>query len=127
MPSFRTSSLIACAHWLTITLSRKTIAVSRKTRGQIGALPFVLHKVVVIYNGVGPIETLSKKTALYAILGDQQAKWLENKPIVVGTLAELHKNKGLSFAIEGMALLKKQTASPFIFLILGEGRGAYAP
>jgi glycosyltransferase involved in cell wall biosynthesis len=114
-------SLIACAHWLTITLSHKTIAVSRKTRGQIGSLPFVLHKVVVIYNGVGQIETLPKKEALRAILGEKQHEWLGNKPIVVGTLAELHKNKGLAYAIEGMALLKKQTATPFIFLVLGEG------
>jgi glycosyltransferase involved in cell wall biosynthesis len=114
-------SLIACAHWLTITLSHKTIAVSRKTRGQIGSLPFVLHKVVVIYNGVGLLTTLPKEEALHTILGDKQHEWLGNKPVIVGTLAELHKNKGLTFALEGMVLLKKQTPTPFIFLVLGEG------
>ena len=113
--------LIASIHWLTITLSHRTIAVSRKTREQIGTLPFVLHKVVVIYNGVGPIKTLEKEAAQQVILGDKKDAWLANKPVTIGTLAELHKNKGLTFAIEGMAQLKKQLATPFIFLILGEG------
>ena len=40
---------------------------------------------------------------------------------MIGTLAELHKNKGLQYAIEGMAQLKKQTPVPFIFVVLGEG------
>jgi len=113
--------IIGLLHWFTIQLSHKTIAVSRKTREQVTTLPFVGHKLVVIYNGVGTIETLSKKAALDDILDEKTAEWLKDDPLIVGTLAELHKNKGLTFAIEGMAQLKKQTNAPCIFLILGEG------
>lgn len=113
--------IIGFLHWLTIQLSHKTIGVSRRTREQVNTLPFVGHKLVVIYNGVDTIETLPKTAALDDILGDKRSAWLNNNPLVVGTLAELHKNKGLAFAIEGMAQLKKQTAAPCIFFILGEG------
>lgn len=113
--------VIGFLHWFTIQLSHKTIAVSRKTREQVTRLPFVGHKLVVIYNGVDTIETLSKETALRDIFGDKKEEWLRESPLVVGTLAELHKNKGLTFAIEGMSQLKKQTNAPCIFVILGEG------
>lgn len=113
--------IIGLLHWLTIQLSHKTIAVSRRTREQVSALPLAWHKLVVVYNGVGTSKTLSKKAALEDIFGDKKGEWLTGKPLVVGTLAELHKNKGLSFAIEGFAQLKKQTNTPFIFVILGEG------
>lgn len=112
---------IGIAHWLTIQLSSKTIAVSRRTREQVSMLPLSGHKLVVVYNGVNTIHTISKSAALENILGDKKEEWLKDKPLVVGTLAELHKNKGLSFAIEGFAQLKKQTNAPCIFLILGEG------
>jgi glycosyltransferase involved in cell wall biosynthesis len=113
--------IIGFLHWFTIQLSHKTICVSRKTREQVNTLPFIGHKLAVIYNGVSTVKTLSKKAALDTILGDKKTEWLSNKPLIVGTLAELHKNKGLAYAIEGMALLKKQTSTPCIFIVLGEG------
>jgi glycosyltransferase involved in cell wall biosynthesis len=112
---------IGCAHWLTIQLAHQTIAVSRKTREQVSALPFSWHKLTVIHNGVGQIQTLPRKQALDNILGDRKDLFLSGGPLVVGTLAELHKNKGLSYAIEGIAQLKKQTGAALIFIILGDG------
>jgi glycosyltransferase involved in cell wall biosynthesis len=114
-------TIIATLHWLTIHLAHKTIAVSRKTREQVARLPFVWHKMTVIHNGVGTIKLLSKGTALRKILDDQAEKLLQPNPIIIGTLAELHKNKGLDYAIEGLALLAKQTDKPFLFVVLGEG------
>ncbi|MDO8521179.1 MAG: glycosyltransferase family 4 protein [bacterium] len=113
--------LIGCAHWVTIRLAHQVIAVSRKTREQVGVLPFSWHKLTVIHNGVGPITTRPREEALSIILGDKKTAFLADAPIVVGTLAELHKNKGLSYAVEGITLLKKQTTTKVIFLILGEG------
>ncbi len=113
--------VIGFLHWFTIQLAHKTICVSRTTREQVNTLPLVGHKLAVIYNGVSAIKTLSKKAAIDDILGDKKTGWLKDNPIIVGTLAELHKNKGLAFAIEGMAQLKKQTNTPCIFIILGEG------
>ncbi|HEY9585391.1 MAG TPA: glycosyltransferase [Candidatus Paceibacterota bacterium] len=113
--------LIGCAHWVTIQLAHQTIAVSRKTREQVGILPFSWHKLAVIHNGVGQITTLSRDEALSEILGDKRETFLSGAPLIVGTIAELHKNKGLSYAIEGIALLKKLTDIKLVFLVLGEG------
>ena len=113
--------VIGTLHWLTIELTHQTIAVSRKTREQVSTLPFAWHKLAVIHNGVGSIMTLPCNEALTMILGDKKNVFLSGEPLIVGTLAELHKNKGLSYAIEGVAQLKKQTDMRVIFLILGEG------
>ena len=114
--------IIGTMHWLTIELSHETIAVSKRTRDQVSALPFVWHKLKVIYNGVGPITLLSKEVALKNILGERMKAIISSNPIIIGTLAELHKNKGLSYAIEGIAQLKKQRPTEHIlFIILGEG------
>lgn len=113
--------VIGLAHWLTIALSHRTITVSRRTREQIAKIPFTWHKLTLVYNGVGPVKTLAKKRALERIFPNGIPPLPSGKPVVVGTLAELHRNKGLSYAIEGMALLAKQSPVPFVFLILGEG------
>ena len=113
--------LIGCAHWLTIELTHKTIAVSRKTREQISKLPLIGHKLVVVYNGVGETTLQQKDEALQKIFGTSKDEWLTANPLIIGTLAELHKNKGLAYAIEGLAILKKQTQVPYIFVVLGEG------
>lgn len=113
--------LIGCMHWVTIQLSHKTIAVSRKTREEISKLPLIGHKLVVIYNGIGETNVLPKHDALAEIFSGAQSTWLEHDPVIIGTLAELHKNKGLTYAIEGLAILKKQTPTPFIFVVFGDG------
>ncbi len=112
---------ISALHWLTILLSHQTIAVSRKTREQISRLPFVWHKIVVIYNGVGPITTLARDEALFQIFGLKKEMLMEKQPLIVGTIAELHKNKGLNYAIEGIAQLKRQSSTPLLFVIIGDG------
>ncbi len=113
--------LIGVLHFLTIALAHRTIAVSRKTREQISRLPFVWHKIVVIHNGVGTIDTLPRDEALFQIFGLKKEIILERNPLIVGTIAELHKNKGLNYAIEGIAQLKRQSSVPLLFIIVGDG------
>lgn len=112
---------IACIHWLTITLSHKTIAVSKATREEVSRLPFVWHKICVVHNGIENSTTLSRQESLQELLGTQTDLATKNSPLIVGTIGELHKNKGLSYAIEGIAQLKKIIAQPTIFIIIGEG------
>lgn len=115
--------IIGAVHWLTIRLAHQTIAVSNKTREQVGVLPFSWHKLVVIHNGVGGLTLLPRDKAQKKIFANSpwKTKILLPGTIIIGTLAELHKNKGLNFAIEGLAQLKKQTTTPFAFIVLGEG------
>lgn len=115
--------IIGTIHWITIELAHQTIAVSNKTREQVGVLPFAWHKLVVIHNGVGALNFLPRSEAQRKILNDTpwETKIFTEDTIVIGALAELHKNKGLNFAIDGLMQLKKQITTPFVFIILGEG------
>jgi glycosyltransferase involved in cell wall biosynthesis len=114
-------------HLLTIQLSTQTIAVSDMTRDQLvdenGSLR---KKVVVIKNGVEKIDFLdqnqARKLLSEKIKSDREIA--QTKKMWIGTIAELHKNKGLKYLIEAVHLLKislvDENELPF-FIIIGEG------
>jgi glycosyltransferase involved in cell wall biosynthesis len=111
--------LIGIAHWITILLSHQTIAVSEKTREQVARFPLTDRRVVVIHNGAHPLPLLSRGDARAKLFpgGDQ----IPEDAIVVGVIAELHANKGLRYAIEAMAHLRKQGEQRAHLIIIGEG------
>ena len=95
-------------NYVTIILSHKTVTINRKEFGQVSKLPFVKKKLELIYIGISEspkIVPTKKDTLHYA-------------QIVVGTISELTKNKGLEYAIEAIARLKNQNVT---FSIIGEG------
>jgi glycosyltransferase involved in cell wall biosynthesis len=112
---------IGLLHWLTIMLAHRTIAVSARTKDQVARLPFAEGRLSVVHNGVGELQLLPRDEAESAVFGADRDELLAGTPLVVGTLAELHKNKGLDHAIHGFAQLKKQSSRRFLFVILGEG------
>ncbi len=112
--------LIGVLHWTTVQLAHTTIAVSRRTRNQVMLLPFVWNKLRVVHNGVGP-QQLLPKTDAEIVLGLPHRDEHDGS-LRVGTLAELHKNKGLSYSVNAIALIKKQRPDLKItFTIIGEG------
>lgn len=115
---------IATLHWLTIQLAHKTIAVSKKTREEVSRIPFTWHKMVVIHNGVGSVSLRPREEAR------KELGIPNDDALTVGTLGELHKNKGHAYVLDGLAALRKQIpphggegqAAPlFRFVVLGEG------
>lgn len=113
--------LIALLHWLTIQCAHKTVAVSKKTREEVARIPFTWHKMTVIHNGVGTGEGLKRADARTRLLGEKKSVIDGKNSLVIGTIGELHKNKGHTYALDGIALLKKQTEKPIIFIIIGAG------
>ena len=102
-------------HWATILLSDRTICVSKKTKNDVAGLRSVRNKTCVVYNGMNEFEMEEKYTARISLQtmfnkGDADMLWL-------GTIAELHKNKGLDLLIEALARI----TVPFQFFIIGEG------
>lgn len=106
-------------HWLTILLSHTTIAVSEKTKNDLSGLPFVGRKVFVVHNGVSPIDFFNKQTAREKLeevsrtvldTGDTEKIW-------IGTISELHKNKGLDFLISACCDLPGNVS----VFIIGDG------
>lgn len=105
--------------WLTVVLSHKTIAVSEAVHKDTQNWLFVQNKVVTIHNGVDSTEFLSREEARSLLFAHTEAQ-VPTGSIIIGTIAELHKNKGLPYAIEAIATLAKKDPSLFYF-ILGTG------
>lgn len=102
-------------HYLTILFSHLTIAVSEKTRKDIKKIPFVHKKIVVIHNGIGQIDFLDKLEARKQIRN--MARLSENGEIIIGTISELHKNKGLDLLLSACQNLPDGVS----VYIIGEG------
>ncbi|MCK5096430.1 MAG: glycosyltransferase family 4 protein [Candidatus Pacebacteria bacterium] len=109
--------IIKFLHWLTIILSHTTIAVSEMTKKELSGTPFVSKKLVVVYNGVTEPNFYTREEARGKILGDNG---VTNTTLMVGTIAELHKNKGLTYAIEAFSQIVS-TRPDTHFIIIGSG------
>ncbi len=117
-PEWQTA-VIKFLSWLTVFLSNITIVLSEREKDHASSWPFIKGKLKVIPNGLLPFELLSKEEALRKLVGDDMfLKIQEEKIRVLGTIAELTNNKGLIYAIDGLALLNDPRT---IFIVIGEG------
>ncbi|MFH1402628.1 MAG: glycosyltransferase [Patescibacteria group bacterium] len=132
--------------WLTIILSHKTIVLAKKEYGQVINWPFINSKKLAhIYHGVKPIDFLEHTEArkflkrIIEKLTDVVCPSIDGHPtsvnfsssFIVGTIAELHKNKGLEYALEVFQKLKfgnnfqepslNTAREKLKFFIIGEG------
>lgn len=109
--------LINLVHWMTILCSHVVIAVSEQTARDVARLPFVGGKLRVVHNGIGDIPVFSRDEARRKL----GMPALPEDAFVVGTLAELHKNKGHYYALMGIAQLLRKTDSHVYYVICGSG------
>ena len=121
--SFLQKILIAFFTWLTMIFSTKIITLSKKEYGEACMLPFIdKEKINTIYLGIDPPKFISQKSSRafveskYSVSEDNKV----DKKIIVGTIAELHKNKGLTYAIEAMEKIVIEYPNVILFII-GEG------
>ncbi|MFZ2048815.1 MAG: glycosyltransferase family 4 protein [Minisyncoccia bacterium] len=89
--------------WYTVLLSHKTICVSEKTKEAIAWEPFIKNKLVVIYNGIENFELISRTDTSF----------------IVGTIAELHKIKGLDVLLNAWKEFIQNKQAKLV--IIGEG------
>jgi glycosyltransferase involved in cell wall biosynthesis len=106
--------IIGFLHWVTILLSRQTIAVSQKTATQVIHWPGVRKKIHTIHNGIENFPTLSLSEARMKLAPEAYER------IWIGTISELHKNKGIDYVIRSFAPLLEKYAN-VIFVVIGEG------
>ena len=101
--------------WITFLLCHKVIVISNNNAARARKLPFCRHKIHLVHNGISPLQVLPRKAA-------RQELAPHEKPdtIIVGTIAELTRNKGLSYLIEATSLLKERGHS-FSLIIIGRG------
>ncbi len=113
--SFVSKAGITFFHWLTVLLSHTTIAVSEEIARQISSLQFLSKsKIVVVHNGVADTEYLERFAARATLDSNISEKFW------VGTISELHKNKGLDYLIKAFENISKAHPDTAL-LIVGEG------
>jgi glycosyltransferase involved in cell wall biosynthesis len=111
--------IIKFLSWAIIFLSDKTIAVSDAVKNSTRNWPFTGEKIVVIKNGIIKPKFYSAEEAR-AKLSIQAKMALPPNAFVVGTIAELHKSKGLQYSIRAFANLASKESS-FYYFIIGDG------
>jgi len=117
-PAFQ-NSLILIFSWITTLLCHKVIVIAKREEEQALSFPLTnREKIVLIGNGVEKIDFKDKNTARKE-LSEKVGIDTEEETLWIGTLAELHKNKGFEYAIEAVSKIN----TPFKYLIIGEGEG----
>ncbi len=102
--------------WVTIILSSKTITLSERERNQVRHWPFVEEKLEIIPLGIAMPEFLSKEEAR-AFLSKKIGKEISSGSFIIGTIAELHQNKGLPYALRALSHIKDD----YTYIIVGDG------
>lgn len=111
--------------WITGLLSTHIINVSHNDFLQTHAMPFLRKKTSYIKNGIDT-ETafLSREEArklLFEKIEEQVPPPPTNPRFVIGTIAELTENKGLVYALDAVAKLRKKVKEDFVYIIIGDG------
>lgn len=112
--------LIYTISWFTVILAHKTIVVSKD---DFEKSPNFLNKgkIVMIHNGIAPFDCLPRVESQREIFGKTS---IYPNNLTIGCIAELHRNKGLSYVISAIADIRKQDADskhPIIFGVIGDG------
>ncbi len=117
-------SIIRLIQWLTARLSDYTIILSNRDYRQAIHFPFIPRKKFVLIPLGVPVESIkfltkrSARTHLGRIVHSQIA----SKDIVIGTIAELTKNKGLPYLIDAVTHLTKSLPDASLrVIIIGAG------
>lgn len=117
---------IAFLSWVTMLLVHTTILVSKDDEERVRAFPRVSRKTKLIYNGIDRI-TFEEKSAARKMLLGEKSPHLGSEVVWIGTIAELHKNKGVAYALEAFSIFLKRPRDEangnarFIFAVIGEG------
>lgn len=79
-------------------------------------LPFCTNKIVLIHNGIAPIDFKTREAARREIVGEpiRDTLW-------IGTIAEFTRNKGLVYLVDVASLLKKRGLA-FRMSLIGDGK-----
>lgn len=105
-------------------LSHTTVLISEREYVQAARFPFVKNKLKLITLGISQPTFMSvegAKQLLAKHIGMDIAEF--GKRTVVGTIAELHPNKGLTYLLEAMRTVAEQHPQS-ICLVVGDGQSA---
>jgi glycosyltransferase involved in cell wall biosynthesis len=111
-------AMIRFLSWLTLFLAHKTIVVSKDDLENTPRL-FVKRKIVTIRNGISNI-SYKDKNAARQFLRKKIGGAIPQRAVWIGTISELHRNKGLKYAIQAIINIIQEGRN-VIFAIIGDG------
>lgn len=103
---------IYIATWLSLLLCDENIVVSAQDKKTAENMFFVSYKTHLIENGITPTIQITRDAARIKLLGKNTNK------ITIGTIAELHPNKGLSYLLQALSYIKDESVQ---CVIVGDG------
>lgn len=112
------NKIIYFISWLNLILTDKAIMVSNDDLKKAPVF-LIKDKNEIVRNGIGDLEMYSKEYSKNALLPD-----FKQNCIWIGTIAELHKNKGLEYGIKAITDIKKtnkEDLQKFIWVIISDG------
>lgn len=115
--SLLTKTLRTFFSWLTALLATNIIVISQADMAQASQMPFVRKKTRLVYNGISPTSPLPRPEARLK-LKSLSGVDIKQSELLVGTVAELHPNKGLDKLIRASALTNENWKT----LIIGNGQ-----
>jgi glycosyltransferase involved in cell wall biosynthesis len=95
--SWFSKKIMSLIYYVIMLLSHHTIAVCAQIAKQLSKYPFIKMKIKVVYNGINTFEMLDGFESRQ-ILAPQA-----HEEVWIGTIAELHNNKGLDILIKSFA------------------------
>ncbi|MFQ5661900.1 MAG: glycosyltransferase family 4 protein [Candidatus Paceibacteria bacterium] len=113
---FISRQIIKFLSWLTVLFSHKTIVVSEDDYKTAPKL-FVKNKIKTIHNGISEIKFKEKSAARKELKKYTEFRSNLNKSLWIGTISELHRNKGLPFVIRAVHSLAKKGYNIALFII----------
>jgi glycosyltransferase involved in cell wall biosynthesis len=118
-------ALIRFFSWMTILANKTIIVLSETEKDFVKNWVGAKNKISVIPNGLSEFVPKDKTEALRLLLTHtgQEAEQITNTHTrIIGTISELHKNKGLGFALDGLQqYLDHEPHMKTLFIIIGEG------
>jgi len=116
-------------YYLIISTSHKTIAVSNATAKQLKDIPFgflLKKKVIIIKNEIRKVKfidgSLARNFIRKEIEKSNPRQKIRPNTTIIGSLAELHEIKGISYLIAAAErLIKKEIVQDVVFVIFGTG------
>lgn len=108
--------LMLLASWWTFFFCHAVIVISKDTLARARKLPLVGSKAHLIYNGRATPSFVPRDEARH-FFAHKIGRDIGPETLLVGSIAELTKNKALPYLIEAVA----QTKTPFLFILMGPG------
>jgi glycosyltransferase involved in cell wall biosynthesis len=100
-------------YWITIIASDLTICVSEKMKKDVVDWPLIKDKLTLVHNGIMPFDLLPREEA-------RKELGLKDDTFVVGTIAELHRVKGLDILLRAWVDFSKNRNVTLVIIGIGE-------